>query len=58
VLSSTSFTTHYRGGTQRRRGAMRKSSSTAQPAGKGAWADGDFDVDHGLGPDGVGRSAG
>jgi hypothetical protein len=23
----------------------------------GAWADGDFDADHGLGPDGVGRSA-
>jgi hypothetical protein len=31
LLASTAFTTRYRGGTPRRRGAMRKTSSTAQP---------------------------
>jgi hypothetical protein len=35
---------------------MRKASSTAQPRqGHGLTADGDFDTDHGLGLDGVGR---
>jgi hypothetical protein len=58
VCSSTAFTTHCRGGTARRRGAMRKASSTAQPRQGRPWADGDFDADHGLGLDGVGRSAG
>jgi hypothetical protein len=31
MYSSTAFTTHYRGGAPWRRGAMRKTSSTAQP---------------------------
>jgi hypothetical protein len=31
MCSCTAFTTHYRGGTPRRRGATRKTSSTAQP---------------------------
>jgi hypothetical protein len=39
------------------RGAMRKTSSLHSAAQARAWADGDFDADHGLGLDGVGRSA-
>jgi hypothetical protein len=58
MCSSTAFTTHYRGGAPRRRDAMRKTSfatdSTVQAR---AWADGDSDADHGLAPDGAGRSA-
>jgi hypothetical protein len=47
----------YRGGTPWRRGATRKTSSTAQPRQGRAWADGDFDADHGFAFDGVGRPA-
>jgi hypothetical protein len=40
------------------RGAMHKTSSTVHSAAQArAWADGDFDADHGFGLDGVGRSA-
>jgi hypothetical protein len=47
MCSYTAFTTHYRGGAPRRRGATRKTRfhSAAQAR---AWADGDFDADHGL----------
>jgi hypothetical protein len=50
-------TTRYRGGTPRRRGgsdAQDELHSTAQAR---AWADGDFDSDHGFDLDGAGRSA-
>jgi hypothetical protein len=61
MCSSTASTTRYRGGAVgrrgRRRGAMRKASSTVQPRQARAWADGDFDADHGFGLDGVGRLA-
>jgi hypothetical protein len=57
MCSSTASTTRYQGGMPRRRGAMRKASSTAQPGQGPTWADGDFDADHGFGLDGVGRSA-
>jgi hypothetical protein len=39
---------------EERRGAQGEFHSAAQAR---AWADGDFDADHGLGLDGVGRSA-
>jgi hypothetical protein len=63
MCSYTAFTTHYRGGTPRRRGATRKTSSTAQPRqGRGLTADGDFDFDARTTAllsafDGVGRPA-
>jgi hypothetical protein len=65
MCSSTAFTAHalpgWLGpGSLRRRGAMRKASCEGEfhsAAQARAWADGDFDVDHGLGLDGVGRSA-
>jgi hypothetical protein len=51
----TACTTHYRGGAPRRRGATRKASSTAHPRQPRAWADGDFDADHGFAFDGGAR---
>jgi hypothetical protein len=53
--SYTAFTTHCRGGTPRRRGATRKTSSTAQPRQGRGRADRGFDADRGLASDGVGR---
>jgi hypothetical protein len=62
MCSYTACTAHYRGGTPRRRGATRnaqdrKTSSTDSAAQARAWADGDFDADHGFAFDGVGRPA-
>jgi hypothetical protein len=57
MCSSTAFTTHYRPGwdaTAERCDAQDELHSAAQAR---AWADGDFDADHGLAFDGVGRSA-
>jgi hypothetical protein len=55
MCSYTAFTTHYRGGTPReRRDAQDEFHSAAQAR---AWADGDFDADHGKIFDGVGRPA-
>jgi hypothetical protein len=56
--SYTAFTTHCRPGwdaaAERRRDAQDEFNSAAQAR---AWAGGDFDADHGLAFDGVGRPA-
>jgi hypothetical protein len=57
MCSSTAFTTHYRPGwyaAVERRDAQDEFHSAAQAR---AWADADFDADHGFAFDGVGRSA-
>ena len=58
MCSYTACATHYRGGTPpraaERRDAQGEFHSAAQAR---AWADGDFDADHGLASDGVGRPA-
>jgi hypothetical protein len=57
MCSSTAFTTHYRGATPRRRGATRKTSSTAQPRQERGLAATSNDADRGFAFDGVGRCA-
>jgi hypothetical protein len=58
MCSSTAFTTRYRlpgwDAAAERRSAQDELHSPAQAK---AWADGDFDADHGFGLDGVGHSA-
>jgi hypothetical protein len=56
MCSYTAFTTHYRGwdAAAERRDAQDEFHSAAQAR---AWADGDFDADHGCAFDGVGRPA-
>jgi hypothetical protein len=58
MCSYTACTTHYRlpgwDAATERRDAQDEFHSTAQAR---AWADGDFDADHGFAFDGVGRPA-